>query len=128
MSLCYYCFSTIVYGKNTVIVSSGVAQENIEKAREAILDQIALLQNGEFEDKLLTDAKRYLINALKLTGDTPASCIGEAFERFLREDHIGTKEQLEIYQNLTREEIIQTAKSLRLDSVYILTQKGEEQV
>ncbi|MBR4320046.1 MAG: insulinase family protein [Oscillospiraceae bacterium] len=127
MSLCYYCSSSIVYGKNTMIVTSGVSQENIQKAREAILEQLELLKNGSFEETLLTDAKRYLINALNLTGDTPSSCIAEAFERFLRADHAGIKERIQLYQNLTKEDMIQTAKAFQLDSVYILSQKGEQQ-
>lgn len=124
MSLCYYCSSSIVYGKNTMIVSSGVSQENIQKTREAVLEQLELLKNGSFEESLLTDAKRYLINALNLTGDTPSSCIAEAFERFLRADHAGVQERIQLYQNLSKDDIVQTAKAFQLDSVYILSQKG----
>ncbi|MBR0485458.1 MAG: insulinase family protein [Oscillospiraceae bacterium] len=126
MSLCYYCSSAIVYGKNTMMVTSGVSQENLEKTREAVLAQLDLIRRGEFEDSLLEDAKRYLINALRLTGDTPSSCSSEAFERFLREDHANVEERIRLYQNLTKEDIISTAKAFRLDSVYMLTQKGEE--
>ena len=126
MSLCYYCSSVIVYGKNTMIVTSGVSQENLEKTRGAVLEQLDSMCRGEFEETLLEDAQRYLINALKLTGDTPSSCSSEAFERFLRADHANVEERVRLYQNLTREDIINTAKSFRLDSVYMLTQKGEE--
>ena len=127
MSLCYYCSSNIVYGKNTMIVTSGVSQENLEKTREAVLNQLETMQKGEFEDSLLTDAKRYLINALKLTGDTPSSCAAEAFERFLRPDHAGVAERIRLYENLTKQDIIETAKAFRLDTVYMLMQKGEKQ-
>ena len=127
MSLCYYCSSNIVYGKNTMIVASGVAQENLEKARDEILNQLEIMQKGQFEDSLLTDARRYLINALRLTGDTPSSCASEAFERFLRSDHAGVEERIRLYENLTKQDIIDTAKSFKLDTVYMLTQKGAEQ-
>ncbi len=127
MSLCYYCSSNIVYGKNTMIVTSGVSQENLEKAHDEILNQLKAMQNGEFEDSLLTDAKRYLINALRLTGDTPSSCAAEAFERFIRDDHAGVEERIKLYESLTRQDIIHTAKAFRLDTVYKLTQKGEAQ-
>lgn len=126
MSLCYYCSSTMSYGKNTMIVKSGVSQENLDKAQQAILKQLEDMQNGNFEEKLLNDAKRYLVNALKLTGDTPYSCASEAFERFIRPDHADVDERIRLYQELTKEEIIQTAKAFRLDSIYILHQKGEE--
>ena len=127
MSLCYYCSSNIVYGKNTMMVTSGVSQENLEKARDEILNQLTAMQNGEFEDALLTDAKRYLINALRLTGDTPSSCASEAFERFIRADHADVEERIRLYESLTKQEIIRTAKAFKLDTVYMLTQKGEAQ-
>ena len=125
MSLCYYCSSSIVYEKHTMLVTCGVSQENVEKARQAIEEQLRVLQNGEFEEKLLADAQRYFINALKLTGDTPSSCIVEAFERRIRPDHADVQEQIQLFSRLTKEEIIQTAKAFQLDSVYILNQKGE---
>ena len=122
-SLCYYCSSSVFYGKNTLLVSSGVSPENLERTQQAILEQLDLLRNGEFEDKLLTDAQRYLINALRLSGDTPSSCLNEVFETFIREDHAGMQERIALYQKITREDIIQTANALRLDSVYILRQE-----
>ena len=126
MSLCYYCSSVIIYGKNTMLVTSGVSQENLQKTKNAVLEQLEAISTGRFEDSLLEDAQRYLINALRLMGDTPNSCSSEAFERFLRPDHADVEERIRLYQNLTREDIIRTAKAFRLDSVYMLTQKGEE--
>ena len=120
MSLCYYCSSSVFLGKNTILVSSGVSAENLEKTRTAILEQLNLLKTGQFEDKLLTDATRYLTNALRLSGDTPSSCINEAFECFIREDHANLKERIALYESVTREDIIRTANALILDSVYIL--------
>ncbi len=125
MSLCYYCSSNMSYGKNTMFVTSGVSQENLEKTRSAVLEQLSILQKGEFDEKLLADAKRYLVNALKLTGDTPSSCISEAFERFIRPDHAGIEERIRLYESLTKEDIIRTARAFRLDTVWMLTQKGE---
>ena len=126
MSLCYYCSTGLVFGKNAILVKSGVSQENIEKARQAITEQLEVIQKGEFDDKLLADAQRYLTNALKLTGDTPTSYISEALDKFIRPDHADTAELIRLYENLTKEDIIREAKALRLDTVYVLTQKGED--
>ncbi len=123
MSLCYYCSSMVLYGKNTMLVSSGVSPENIEKTRLAILDQLELLKTGQFDEKLLTDAKRYLINALRLSGDTPSSCITEEFECFIRKDHAGLEERIAICEKITKEDIIRTACALKQDSIYILEQE-----
>ncbi|MGN0593715.1 MAG: M16 family metallopeptidase, partial [Hominimerdicola sp.] len=53
MSLCYYCSAGYNDRKGTMIIDSGVETENIEKAREAILQQLDFLCNGDFTDEEL---------------------------------------------------------------------------
>ncbi|MDE6729893.1 MAG: insulinase family protein [Oscillospiraceae bacterium] len=125
MSLCYYCSSKDISLKNTLVVSSGVSPENLEKTKQAILEQLELLKNGELEPDLLENARRYIINALQLAGDTPSSCMMESLERYIREDHAGIPERIALFEQVTREDIIRTANALELDSVYILEQEGK---
>ncbi|MDE6088964.1 MAG: insulinase family protein [Oscillospiraceae bacterium] len=125
MSLCYYCSSKDISLKNTLVVSSGVSPENLEKTQDAVLDQLELLRNGEFEPDLLENARRYVINALRLAGDTPSSCMTESLERYIREDHAGIPERIMLFEQVTREDIIRTANALQLDSVYILEQEDK---
>ncbi|MDE7093833.1 MAG: insulinase family protein, partial [Oscillospiraceae bacterium] len=123
LSLCYYCSSKDIRSKNSIIISSGVSAENLEKTQQAILEQLELLQKGEFDDNLLTNAKRYIINALRLTGDTPSSCVAEVLERFIREDHASVEERIALFEQITKQDIIATANTLQLDSVYMLEQE-----
>ncbi|MDE6657331.1 MAG: insulinase family protein [Oscillospiraceae bacterium] len=124
LSLCYYCSSKNIRPKNSIVISSGVSAENLETTQKAILEQLELLQKGEFDDMLLINAKRYIINALRLTGDTPSSCVAEALERFIREDHASVEERIALFEQVTKEDIIATANTLQLDSVYILEQEA----
>ena len=125
MSLCYYCSSKDISLKNTMIVSSGVSPENLEKTQNAVLEQLNLLKNGDFEEDLLQNAKRYILNALRLSGDTPASCMTQILEQRIREDHADLEERIALYEQVTREDVIRTANALQLDSVYILKQEDE---
>lgn len=125
LSLCYYCSSKDIRIKNTILISSGVSAENLKKTQQAILEQLELLQKGEFDDNLLANAKRYIINAIRLTGDTPSSCIGEALERFIREDHASVEKRIALFEQIKKEDIIATANTLQLDSVYILEQEAQ---
>ncbi|MDE5754485.1 MAG: insulinase family protein [Oscillospiraceae bacterium] len=125
MSLCYYCSSKDIFLKSTMIVSSGVSSENLEKTQNAVLEQLDLLKNGDFEDDLLENTKRYILNALRLSGDTPASCMTQILEQRIREDHAGLEERIVLYEQVTREDVIRTANALQLDSVYILEQEDE---
>jgi len=125
MSLCYYCASRVLYGKNTLIVDSGVELANAQKTREAILAQLELMQKGEFPDELLEDAKTAMIGALHSIGDTPSSCISECYERFFTKDNSDVEQRATKYLALTKEDIVNVANALKLDTVYLMKQEGE---
>lgn len=126
LSLCYYCASRVIPGKDTLFIDSGVEFSNAEKAHEAILAQIEAIRNGDFPDELLENAKHSMLNALYGIGDTPFSCISEAHTRFCTQDDAGVEERAARYLSLTREDIIGVAKSLREDTVYLMQQGGTQ--
>ncbi|MBQ4466537.1 MAG: insulinase family protein [Oscillospiraceae bacterium] len=124
MSLCYYCASRVIAGKNTLIVDSGVELANAEKAHEAILAQLDAMRRGEFSEELLENAKHSMVNSLRGIGDTPSSCISDAYERFYRPDGADVEERVQRYLSLTREDIIAVANALTEDTVYLMQQGG----
>ena len=126
MSLCYYCASRVIAGKNTLIVDSGVELANAEKAHEAILEQLEAMKRGEFPDELLENTKYSMVNALKGIGDTPMSCISEVHQRFVMQDDAGVEERIARYLALTREDIIAAANAMREDTVYLMQQGGTQ--
>ena len=126
LSLCYYCASRVIAGKNTLIVDSGVELANAEKAHEAILEQLEAMKRGEFPDELLENTKYSMVNALKGIGDTPMSCISEVHQRFVMQDDAGVEERIARYRALTREDIIAAANAMREDTVYLMQQGGTQ--
>lgn len=126
LSLCYYCASRVIAGKDTLVIDSGVELANAEQTRDAILDQIEAIRRGEFPDELLENAKHSMINALHSIGDTPFSCISEAYTRFFAQDDADVDARAARYLALTREDIIEVARSLREDTVYLMQQGGTQ--
>lgn len=124
LSLCYYCSSRMAGVKKSLLVSSGVELENAEKTSSAILEQLEAIKNGDFSDDMLEDARRSLINSLHGAGDTPMSCILWSHYRYCDEDHDGIPEMNEAYQKLTRQDVIDAANALRLDTIYLMQQEG----
>ena len=123
-SLCYYCTSRVVNGKDALIVDSGVELANAKRTREAVLEQLAAVQRGEFSEELLDNAKLALVGALRGIGDTPMSCILEQYERFYTGDPGTVEERVQRYLALTKEQIVEVANSLTLDTVYLMQQGG----
>ena len=126
MSLCYYCAARYDEVKGVLNVDSGVEQENIEKARTEILNQLESMKKGEFTDEEMNNSLLSLINAAKSMNDSAASLASW----YLKQDVMGTnyspEEEIEHLKSVTREDIIKAASSLTLDTVYVLTKKGDE--
>ncbi len=124
LSLCYYCSSRLANVKRSMFVSSGVELENAEKTCDAVLEQLEAIKHGDFTDDMLEDARRSMLNGLHGAGDTPMSCIVWSHLQYCDEDHDGISEMNEAYQKLTRQDVIDAANALRVDTIYLMQQEG----
>ncbi len=127
MSLCYYCASRTNFSKGALTVDSGVEKHNIDKAENEILHQLDEIKNGCFSDEEINNAMAALSNALSSIGDTASSYSSWYFERFCDGEFLTPQQQLQEYQKVNRERIIQAAKSLTLDSVYLMLSKEAQE-
>lgn len=123
-SLCYYCASRVIAGKDTLIVDSGVELANADRTREAVLEQLAALCSGDFPEELIDHTKLAMVSALRSIGDTPSSCIFEQYERFFMQDDADVETRVQRYLALTKEQIVDAARALTLDTVYLMQQGG----
>lgn len=121
LSLCYYCSSSVYTEKGTMTVESGVEEENVEKAKEEILRQLGELQNGNFTDEELQKIKNSLENAYGACYDTVNNVSNWYTARILENDIESPEEWLKKLLSVTREEIIEAARSFRLDTTYVLS-------
>lgn len=124
MSLCYYCSSSFSSASNALFVESGVETANLEKTEEAVLGQLAALQRGDVTEEELTFAKLALSNALHSVGDSLGAVENWYLSRAF--DDPGQSPDMAARQLMgyTREEVIEAANRLRLNTVYRL--KGSE--
>lgn len=123
MSLCYYCASRVLFAKGSLSVDCGVERDNIEKAEKEILHQLDEIRSGNFSDEELSSALMSIDNTLTAVGDTPSSYSSWYFERFCENNIVTPEQQFEAYKAVTRERIINAAKSLTLDTVYLMLNK-----
>ena len=123
LSLCYYCSSTSVSVKGSFFVDIGVERTNIEKAKAEILAQLEEIKNGNISDEELTSSIMALDNAVLQIGDTPSSYIGWYFDCFCDKDLITPDEHFKRFTEVTKERIIQAARSLSPDSIYLMLSK-----
>ncbi|MBR3759408.1 MAG: insulinase family protein [Ruminococcus sp.] len=126
LSLCYYCACRMVSSKGTLMVDSGVEKNNIKKARTEILAQLEEICRGNITDDEIQSAMLSFENSLSQVGDVPSSYETYYFEQFCSGNIITPAERLAEYKAVTKERIIEAAKSLKPDSVYLMLNKEAE--
>lgn len=121
MSLCYYCSAARNDLKGIMLVNSGVENENIEKTKEAVIDQLEELKNGNFTNEDINFAEMAIKNDFKSVADSAGNVSNWYFDCIRKNDIVTPEEKLGRYLGVSKERIIAAAKSMVLDSVYVLT-------
>jgi predicted Zn-dependent peptidase len=129
-SLCYYCAAGFVEGKGVLIVDSGVEYSNIPKAKEEILNQIKALATGDFTHDEMKNAVLSIAGDYKSNYDSTSDLASWYFIQSIRGDNYTPEQAIELLEKITREDIIESASALKLDTIYIMkgseSQEGEE--
>jgi predicted Zn-dependent peptidase len=97
----------------------------MEKAEQAILEQLQAVQEGNFTDADITAAKLSMVNNYNTVEDSLAALEGWYLSQTAAAQVYTPEEYAQLVGKATREEIISTAKGVRLDTVYCL--KGQEE-
>lgn len=120
MSLCYYCSARMIRAKGVMFVQSGIESYNEDKAREAILQQLEDIRNGNFSDNDIESSVKALEDSFRSVTDSAealeswytSQCVSGAYKK--PEDFINE------FKSVTREDIINAAKDVTLDTVFML--------
>lgn len=124
LSVCYYCDSFYMDLKGTMMIESGLDNVNIEKAKAAIKDQIEAVKNGDFTDEELENTKLYICGNFKSNYDSEWDIASWYRVQETRGTAYSPEEVADMINSVTREQVIECAKSFVPDSVFIL--KAEE--
>lgn len=126
LSLCYYCASRYLKQKRIMLIESGVEEKNIRKAKEQILEQLKDIKLGNFSDTDLENTKLFITQGLGKIGDS-LSAIGSWYlAQSIEKNIISPEEHIKEISAVTREDVIEAANQIALDTVYILSGKGEQ--
>lgn len=127
-SLCYYCGCSYARMKKVLHVSAGVAPENIDRTREAIIAEIKdVCENGVTEEEL-SHAKLELINDLKSIYDSVNTISHWYIGQLMDDEMIDTDRYIEYVEAVTPERVQAACREFALDTVYILTPEEADDV
>ena len=126
LSLCYYCAARYVDGKGALVIDSGVDLKNIELAKKAISEQLNDIAEGKFTDELLDNTKLMLKGVLRSAFDSIGGISSWYLNNVIKSVDYNPEQVMEIYDNISREQVIECAKTFKLDTVYLLESKSQK--
>lgn len=118
-SLAYQISSTVDIKNGLLFALAGVDHSRVKETEEHILIELEKFQNGDFTDEFLEETKNKILSDRKNSKDRSKALISIVYNEYLMD----TNEHLfiEKVNNITREDVIQAAKSVHIDTVYTLT-------
>ncbi len=125
--LAYYASSRIESHKGLLLVFSGIAPSAFQKAKEIIMEQWNEMKQGNFTDEQVEETKRLTIHQLKETFDHPVGIIELMYHQVIGNKSITPNEMFEAIEQVKKEDLIQLAEKMELDTIFFLTSEGEEQ-
>lgn len=126
MSLCYYCGARLVREKGIILVQSGIEEENYEKAVNEIFNQLDIMKKGEFTEEDFNSSIISLCDAFKGVEDSPVAVCNFYSSQDFDEEIVSGPEFAKKISQVTREQVVEAAKKVSIDTVYLLKGEGKE--
>ena len=119
--LAYVASSSYLRHKNTIFINSGIEIANYEKALKIIKEQIKDMENGNFSDNDLKEAKKVITEGIKTVYDEQDSQITYCFGQEMNENEdVSLEQYMEKIEAVTKEDVIEIAKVIEVDTIYFL--------
>lgn len=120
-SLAYYAASRLESNKGILFVFSGIAPEKFEQAKDIIFEQHEDIKNGHFTEEEVEQTKKSIIHQFKETIDRAGGIIEFFYQQAIAEAEINLEEIYNKINAVTKEDVIEIAKEVQLDTIYLLT-------
>ncbi len=119
-SLAYSIKSLYIKQKANIFIRAGIEIPNFEKAVNLIKEQLEIMKKGEFSDEDLASSKEFVksgIAAIETEQDTGIIYyIGQEISK----TNVSVDEYRKIMEEITREDIIEIANSIQINTIYFL--------
>ena len=118
-SLCYTISSTAKYAGSFMMISAGIDASTFDKTVGLIDEQIGAMQKGDFTNEEIESAKLSIKTSYRELLENPYTIIN-SFESSLYLGFDPIKKRLKEIDKITKEDIIEVAKKIKLNTIYLL--------
>lgn len=122
--LAYSAKSVFFKQKNNIFIRCGIQIENYEKAVDLIKVQLENIKNGEFSEEDINNAKTFLIAGIKNVEEEQDTEIIYYIGQEISKTNLSLEEYMDNINKVTKEDIIEFAKSIDINTIYFLTKNN----
>ncbi len=122
-SLAYYAFSRLEKNKGLMLISSGIEFNNKNKTLGIINQQLDDICQGRISDYEFDSTIKSLVNSFKEAADNPSMIISLYLDGIINGMQISTEEIIKNLYKVTKEDVINVAQKVNLDTVFFLNEK-----
>ncbi|QJC92498.1 zinc protease [Bacillus velezensis] len=123
-SLAYYAASRVESFKGLLMVMSGIEVKNYKQAVTIIEEQFQAMQNGDFSEDDIAQTKAVIKNQVLETIDTAYGLAEFLYQQASAQVEIPIEKFLDNIEKVTKEDIINVGKNIKLDTTYFLKGTG----
>lgn len=120
MGLVYYAGSSIERYTGLMLINAGIEISNKERVEELILHEMQEMVNGNISDYEYFSALKAIETGIKTLKDTQLRLIDFYFGQKVSDTHDTLDSIIQNVKKVTKDNIVNVAKKIRLDTVYFL--------
>jgi len=124
-SLAYYAFSRLEKFKGLMMISCGIEINQKDKAKDLILKQVEDIRQGNISDYEYDSSIKSIKTGLESLKDSQLAIVDFYLSQKISNTRDTLKSLYEKFEAVTRDEIVEVAKKVELDTIYFLTSENQ---
>lgn len=106
--------------KGNFAIYAGIHATAYDEFKQVVQEIIAHYQQGEIDDKVMELTKKALINGIYKGADRPGYGLQMVLNEIMDFKNTTIEEKVQKIEGITKEEVMEAAKALKLDTIYFL--------
>ena len=125
-SLAYSASSSYIRRKNAIIIKTGIELKNYEKTLSIIRAQLQDMKDGKITDDEVKSAKQLATSSLKMIPESQDETITFSLDQDMYVENLTVEEYIKKVEAVTKEQIIDVANKVKINTIYYLKDKEKE--
>lgn len=125
-SLAYSASSSYIRRKNAIIIKTGIELKNYEKTLSIIRAQLQDMKDGKITDDEVKSAKQLATSSLKMIPESQDETITFSLDQDMYGENLTVEEYIKKVEAVTKEQIIDVANKVKINTIYYLKDKEKE--